>query len=114
MAKGTREHHLGYALVAAALFLLWWLNSKGLLHESVSSKIVTSAGTVLSDPVTGGPQFDPSAPSTVPANIAEAIAPIDGNGVLTNSPADPTKCTCPIGTTLWKNSADSTYWCVPA
>lgn len=113
MAGKTREHGLGYGLVAIALFLLWWLNKNGLLHETVSSRIVTSSGTVVADPLTGFPQFDTNVPSTVPANIAEAVAPIDEHGVITNSPANPTKCSCPLGTSQWRNAADSTYWCVP-
>lgn len=113
MAKGTREHHLGYALVAVALFILYWLNKNGLLHESVTSSIVTAAGTVTSDPATGFPQFDPNVASTIPANISAAVAPIDINGVVTNTPADPSKCSCPIGTSQWHNAADNTYWCVP-
>jgi hypothetical protein len=113
MAKQTREHHLGYALVAIALFILWWLNKQGLLHESVSSSIVSAAGTVVADPVTGFPQFDPRVPSTVPTNIADAVAPIDVHGTITNSPANPALSSCPIGTSHYHNVADDTYWCVP-
>jgi len=113
MAGKTHEHNLGYALVAVALFILWYLNKNGLLHESVVSSIVTPTGTVTSDPATGYPQFDPNTPSTVPANIAQAVAPIDKNGVITTAPADPTSITCPLGYTPWHNAADGTYWCMP-
>ena len=113
MAKQTREHHLGYALVAAALFILWWLNKQGLLHESVSSSIVTAAGTVTSDPLTGFPQYDPRVPATIPTNIDKAVFPIAADGTISPNPSDPTRCSCPTGTTPWHNAADDSYWCVP-
>lgn len=113
MAGKTHEHGLGYALIAAALFLLWWLNKNGLLHESVSSKIITPAGTVTSDPATGFPQFDSNVASTIPANWTDAVAPIDEHGVITLSPSDPAKASCPIGTSPWRNAADGNYWCIP-
>jgi hypothetical protein len=113
MAKHTKESHLGYALVFAALLALWYLNKKGLLHESVSSSIVTPDGTVLSDPKTGFPQYDSSDPQTFPPNLDKAVAPINGDGSVSAYPADPTTCSCPIGLSAWHDVKDNAYWCIP-
>jgi len=111
-----RENIFGLALAAIALFLLWLMNKKGLLHESVSAKIggatVTTAGTILPDEF-GFPVYDTRYPSTVPETEAFAIAPIDTNGNITQFPKNPRGCTCPIGFSKWRNAADSSLWCLP-
>lgn len=110
----TDGQKLGLGLTGVAVFLLWLLNRKGLLHESVTAKIITSQGTVLSDPVTGAPQFDHTVPSTVPPNEEFAIAPIDGDGTVTFNIRQPRKASCPSGYQLWKDAASGRYECIPS
>lgn len=112
----TRERTLGIVLATAVAALLYMLTRSGLLHESVSAAIdptlLTPQGTVTPDPVTGRPRFDSRVPRTVPANYASKIAPIDSLGVITSTPYNPSKATCPAGYQLFNDAADGTYWCI--
>lgn len=105
----------GWVLLAGFGALLAYLlkNSSSLLHESVSSSIVTGAGTVTPDPATGVPQYDTSIASTIPEAEAFAIKPIASDGTLTQYPANPKGASCPIGYQLWHNAHDNSYWCLP-
>jgi len=111
--KLKRESIFGIILAAIALALFYLFNKKGLLHESVSSKIITGAGTVVSAASTGFPQYDTRVPATVPETEAFAIAPIDSHGNVTQFPADPLSSTCPVGYSKWHNIADGSTWCLP-
>ena len=109
----TSGQKFGLALAGLAALILWLLNRKGLLHESVSARIITPQGTILSDPLTGAPQFDSRVAVTVPANEEFAIPPIDGNGVVTFDLKIPQRASCPTGYQLWKNVATGSYECIP-
>lgn len=109
----TDGQKLGLGLSALAAFLLWLLNRNGLLHEAVTAKIITPQGTVLSDPVTGAPQFDHTIASTIPVNEEFAIAPIDGNGNVTFDLKVPQRASCPRGYQLWRDVATGRYECIP-
>lgn len=110
----TNTDILGWGLVIIALLLLYFLNKKGLLHESVSTNILTPDGTTTQDPVTGYPQYDTNVAQTVPSQIAQAVAPIyTPTGEITSHPPDPTQISCPIGTSPWHNVTDDSYWCLP-
>ena len=107
----TREQKFGVGLLALILFLLWWLSKKGLLHESVTSRVLTGSATAaLTDPVTGAHAFDAN---SVPDNEEAAFAPLSDNGVATFHPANPKTASCPIGSTLWKNNITGGYECIP-
>lgn len=110
-----REQHLGIWLTAGAALLLYYLSKNGLLHQSVTSSILTSDGTsTVPDPITGAPQFDMGNSATVPKGFESAVPPIDAStGIATTSPADPTRCSCPQGYSLWHNANPDTYWCIP-
>src|SRR5947209_5452613 len=102
-----RESIFGLVIAGLAGLILWLLNRKGLLHESVSSKLggvtVTTGNTITPDPATGFPQYDTSQPSTVPAAEAFAVKPIDISGPagpggnVTQFPTNPLTATCPVG-----------------
>lgn len=112
----SKQSTSGYIILGGFAALLLYLLSKGntLLHETVSSSIVTAAGTITSDPLTGAPQFDASDTRTYdPARYAGAVAPIDTNGRVTQYPSDPVRCTCPQGFEKWKDVVDNSYWCFP-
>lgn len=110
----TREQQTGLFIVGGAALLLYFLSKAGLLHESVSSAIVSPENTVLSDPKTGFPQYDPRIPATIPAGEDFALRPISADGQVTEHPADPTTCTCPQGYSPYHNVQDDSYWCIPA
>jgi hypothetical protein len=109
----TDEQKFGTLVAGAAVFLLWLLNRKGLLHESVSAKIITPQGTILSDPATGAPQFDHRVAATIPPNEEFAVAPIDGDGAVTWSLRIPQRASCPTGYRLWRDAANGRYECIP-
>lgn len=109
----THGQRFGLILAGLAALLLWLLNRKGLLHEAVSANIITPQGTVLSDPLTGAPQFDHRVASTIPLNEEFAIAPIDGNGNVTFELKVPQRATCPEGYQMWKDVATGRYECIP-
>ncbi len=110
----THGQKFGLLLAGLAAILLWLLNRKGLLHESVVSKIITPQGTVLSDPLTGAPQFDHRIAATIPVNEEFAIAPIDGNGNVTFELKVPQRASCPQGYRLWHDAASpGRYECIP-
>jgi hypothetical protein len=109
----TEQHKFGLGMAALAALILYLLQKKGLLHESVSSTILSGSGTVLQDPVTGGPQFDQSIAASIPANEAFAVKPIAADGTVTWNPSDPRRATCPMGYTLWHNATDGSYECIP-
>lgn len=110
-----REQHLGMWLTAGAALLLYYLSKNGLLHQSVTSSILTPDRTsTVPDPLTGAPQFDMGNAFTVPPGFSSAVPPIDAStGIATTSPGDPTKCSCPQGYSLWHNVNPDTYWCIP-
>jgi hypothetical protein len=108
----TGDQKLGIGIAALAAWLLYYLNSKGLLHESVSS-IITPQGTIIADPITGAPQYDASNTATIPPGVGLGVAPLDAMGHPTPNPADPTRCSCPSGFTLWHNISPDSYWCIP-
>jgi len=110
----TDGQKLGIGLTGLAALLLWLLNRKGLLHEAVTAKIITPQGTILSDPVTGAPQFDSTVQATVPVNEEFAVPPIDGDGKVTYAVRIPTKASCPSGYVLWKDAATGHYECIPS
>lgn len=116
MAKGRKQENTGWLILGGLGLLLLWLLSKGnsLLHESVSSSILTPYGTVTSDPVTGAPQYDPSIAASIPQNEEAAIPPICGPGAATFTPSNPKACSCPQGYTLWKNVRAMIYECIPS
>lgn len=101
-----QEQIFGIALVSGAGILLYLLNKKGLLHESVSSRIVPSQEG------TGYPQFDSRDPSTIPSSISNSVYPLDNQGNATPNPKDPTKASCPSGFLLWHDIADDSYVCL--
>ncbi len=103
----------GLILAAIAIAIFYFLNKKGLLHESVSSAIITAQGTVIPDITTGFPQYDTRTPSTVPLTEQFALKPLDSFGNATEFPKDPTRATCPIGYSKWHNAADGSTWCLP-
>jgi|SRR2546429_3212818 len=112
-----RQGIFGLVIAALAVAILYLLNKKGMLHESVTSTIggVTSSGlgTILPDPQTGFPVYDTRYPSTVPPEEAYAIPPLDTDGNATQFPKNALGCTCPIGFVKWKNAADGSVWCLP-
>lgn len=112
----SRERTLGIVLAVGVAALLYALTKSGLLHESVSAAIdptlLTNAGTVTPDPLTGRPRYDSRVPRTMPANTDSKVPPIDSLGVITSRPYDAKKATCPAGYTLWNDAADGTYWCI--
>lgn len=108
-----RESIFGLILAAIAIALFYLFNKKGLLHEGVSSSIITAQGTVIPDMVTGFPQYDTRIPATVPEAEAFALKPLDSLGNATQFPANPMKATCPIGYSKWNNAADGSTWCLP-
>lgn len=108
-----RDHIFGLVLAAIALALFYLFHKSGLLHESVTASIITPQGTVTSNPQTGYPQFDSRSPATIPAARADAVAPIDTNGAITQFPKDVLGCTCPIGTQKWQDVSDGSVWCIP-
>lgn len=109
-----KQQTFGIALAAGAAFLLWLLSKKGLLHESVTSQIVTGQGTITSDPATGAPNFSTADTRTYnPAQYAAAIPPISGPGPATQYPSNPQAASCPEGYQLWHNVDDNSYWCMP-
>lgn len=111
-----QQEHTGWGIIAGLIALLLYLLSKGnsLLHETVSASIVTGAGTITSDLVTGAPQYDTRIPSTVPEQEAFAVPPINADGSLNPHPANPaTLAPAPVGYTLWHNVADNSYWYLP-
>lgn len=83
----------------------------GLLHESVTSRLVASGAKSLTDPLTGAPSFDAT---NVPDNEEAAFAPIDSNGSVTFHPSNPRGASCPTGSTLWKNNITGGYECIPS
>ena len=108
-----REHVFGLGLAILAAFILYLLSKSGLLHESVTSAIITPQSTVTSDPQTGYPQYDTRVGSTIPEQEAFAEPPLDTNGMATQFPKDILNCTCPIGYRKWRNVADGGIWCLP-
>ena len=107
------ESIFGIILAAIALFILWLMNKGGLLHESVSARIVTPEGTITSS-TEGYPMFNPNDSRTIdPAQFAASVAPLDTNGQSTHFPKDRVNCTCPIGWDKWVNAQDNGIWCVP-
>jgi hypothetical protein len=113
----TEHEKFGLGMAALAALILYLLNRNGLLHESVTSTIigglpVTSAGTIQPDPVTGAPMFDQNVGTSIPANEAFAVPPIDWDGKVTFNPTQPKRATCPTGYTLWKNATDGSYECI--
>ncbi len=107
------EHNTSVVVLVLVAIILYLLSKANLLHESVTSGIVTPQGTVTPDPVTGAPRFSPSNPATLPANYpVNVVAPIDGLGNITTNPADPRKATCPAGYQLWQNADSGAYWCI--
>lgn len=104
----------GWAILGGFALLLAYLlkNAKSLLHEQVTSSIITPQGTITPDPLTGAPRFDSTIAATIPANFDSAVAPIAPNGVVTPYPNDPTGATCPAGHLLWKDEATGAYWCL--
>lgn len=115
MARGKDQRYVGYAIVAGLLALLYYLLQKGgsFLHESVSSSILSSSGTVLPNAL-GIAQYDPRVPASVPPGAANPLIPLAADGTQTWNPADPTKATCPAGYLLWYNNQDGTYQCLPS
>jgi len=113
MSRKKHESTFGIILAAIAILLLWLMNKGGLLHESVSAKIITPEGTITSSPE-GYPMFDPSDPRTIePSQFAASVAPLDNRGVAGHFPSDRVNCTCPIGWDKWVNARDNAIWCVP-
>ena len=105
-----RQEHLGWfglALAGGAALLFWLLHKNGLLHERVTSRIVTGAGTVASDSVTGAPQFDLNDARTYDAaKFQQAVL----------SPCAPhcgSLADCPVGWELWFEISQGKYYCFP-
>lgn len=113
MKKVNHEGYFGLILAAIAVLVLWLLNKKGLLHESVTAGIITPQGTITSS-VEGYPQFDATNTATYdPQKYALSVAPIDTNGQITNQPRNRTGATCPIGYSKWVDVVDNSIWCMP-
>lgn len=108
-----REGYYGMGLAALAAFILYWLNKKGLLHESVSASIITPNGTVQSQAGTGLPQYDVRDSRTIPDGEDFAVNPISSMGVVTQHPSDPNKASCPQGYTLYHEVSTDSYLCIP-
>jgi len=107
------EATFGILLAIIAAIFIWLMSKSGLLHESVSAKIITPQGTITTSSE-GYPMFDPSDPRTIsPSQFAASVAPLDNNGMATHQPTDRVNCTCPVGWDKWVNARDNGIWCVP-
>lgn len=103
MKKMRHEHYFGLVLAAIALLLLWLMNKAGVLHETVSSRLIPS------DPLTGAPQFDSGDTSTFDVNAYAASVPPPVGWI----PGDPRVAPCPAGYQLWHDSSSGGYYCFP-
>lgn len=109
------QEHAGLWIIGIFIALLAWLlrsQSNPILHESVTSSILTPDATTVPDPATGCPQFDTRIVATIPNNQGNAFAPIGADGVVSYSPTLPPSC--PINSVLWHNVADGSYQCIPS
>ena len=113
--SGNEKFGLGMAALAA--LILYLLQKKGLLHESVTSTIggvpITSSNTIPPDPATGFPMFDQNVAASIPAGEEFAVMPIASDGTLTWNPSNPKAASCPMGYRMWKNATDGSYECIP-